>query len=89
MVWNKLMEFFKAQKTYSFMEKRIPFLILSIFLILASIILIFTKGLNFGIDFTGGTVIQVKYDKKAPVQTVREILNRTEEFKNASVALFG
>ena len=34
----------------------------------------FTKGLNFGIDFAGGTVIQVKYEKEAPISQIRDIL---------------
>ena len=37
----------------------------SLFLVLASLILIFFKGLNFGIDFKGGTLIELRADSKA------------------------
>ena len=89
MVWYKLMEFFKSHKTYSFMQKRLPFLGLSSLLVIASIVLLFTKGLNFGVDFTGGTVIQVQYVKEAPLNEIRNILNQNEKFKNSSVTNFG
>ena len=36
----------------------------SLFLVLASLILIFFKGLNFGIDFKGGTLIELRVDSK-------------------------
>jgi preprotein translocase subunit SecF len=83
------MEFFKSNKTYAFMQNRLPFLGLSSVLIVVSIILLFTKGLNFGIDFTGGTVIQVQYTKDAPVNDIRNILNKTEKYSNSSVTFFG
>jgi preprotein translocase subunit SecF len=48
------------------------FLSISTFLVVGSFVLLFTKGLNFGIDFTGGTIVQVKYTKTAPLTTIRE-----------------
>ena len=54
------MEIFKTEKTYDFMKKRLPFLGLSSILIIVSIVLLLTRGLNFGIDFVGGTIVQVK-----------------------------
>ena len=48
----------------------------------------FTKGLNFGIDFAGGTVIQVKYEKEAPISQIRDILKETK-FSNALITKFG
>jgi len=83
------MEFFKSHKTYSFMQKRLPFLGLSSLLVIISIVLLFTKGLNFGVDFTGGTVIQVQYTSKAPIKDIRAILDSSEKFKNSSVTNFG
>ena len=83
------MEFFKSHKTYEFMQKRLPFLGLSTLLIIISLVLLFTKGLNFGIDFTGGTVIQVQYTKEAPVVQIRELLSKDEKYSNSSVTFFG
>ncbi len=83
------MELFKSGKIYDFMGKRMPFLGLSAILLVASIGLIITKGLNFGVDFTGGTIVQVKYEQNAPIKKIREALSVKDEFKKASVTKFG
>lgn len=84
------MEVFKYNKpVIRFMENAKRFGILSIILIVASLGLLATKGLNYGIDFAGGTVIQVKYDGDAPIEKVREILNEQKAFSGASVTYFG
>lgn len=82
------MEIFKTEKIYDFMSKRFAFLGLSSFLIIASIILLFTKGLNFGIDFVGGTIVQVKYEQTAPINQIRDILKDTK-YSNAVITEFG
>jgi len=83
------MEIFKSNKTYNFMGKRLPFLAFSSILVLASFILLFTKGLNLGIDFSGGTLVQVQYTKAAPLNDIRDILSKDEKFAKASVTEFG
>ncbi|MFA7084592.1 MAG: protein translocase subunit SecF [Arcobacteraceae bacterium] len=83
------MEFFKTDKIYDFMGKRFSFLAISILLVLASLGILATKGLNFGIDFAGGTLIQVKYEQKAPIDDIRDILRQKEAFSNASITEFG
>ncbi|MGE4456901.1 MAG: protein translocase subunit SecF, partial [Arcobacteraceae bacterium] len=83
------MEFFKSDKIYDFMKYRIPFLGLSLFLFVSSLILVSTKGLNFGIDFVGGSIIQVKYEQEAPINSIREELSKHEAFKSAVVTEFG
>lgn len=82
------MEFFKIDKIYNFMGKRLPFLGFSSLLVIASIFLLLSKGLNFGIDFVGGTIVQVKYEQKAPLDKIRDILKNTK-YKNASITKFG
>jgi len=64
-------------------------MILSIVLVLASWAILATKGLNYGIDFAGGTIVQVKYDKKAPIDAMRERLKADKLFENASITEFG
>ena len=83
------MEFFKYTRTFNFMGKSKMAMILSIFMVLASYTLLATKGLNYGVDFAGGTIVQVKYDTKAPINAMREKLKGNELFNNASITEFG
>ena len=83
------MEIFKSNKTYDFMGKRLPFLGFSTILVLASFILLFTKGLNLGIDFSGGTLVQVQYEKVAPIKDIRDILSKNTQFEKSTVTEFG
>ncbi|AXH14103.1 protein translocase subunit SecF [Malaciobacter mytili] len=83
------MEIFKTDRIYNFMGRRLPFLGLSSILFIASIVILFTKGLNFGIDFAGGTIIQVKYEKQAPISDIRTVLKTKPEYANAIISEFG
>ena len=83
------MEIFGSNKTYNFMGKRLPFLAISSLLVLISFILLFTKGLHLGIDFSGGTLVQVKYEQKAPIKDIRNLLNKNKSFEKAVVTKFG
>jgi len=83
------MEIFRENKTYDFMAKRMPFLGFSALLVIVSFVLLFTKGLNLGIDFSGGTLIQVQYTKVAPIPDIRDILSKNEKFNKAVVTKFG
>jgi len=71
------------------MSKRLPFLGLSAFLVIASFVLIFTKGLHLGIDFSGGTLVQVQYDGPAPIEKIRDVLSKNKQFEKANVTKFG
>ncbi len=83
------MEFFKTDRIIDFMGKAKIFMAISAILVLGSWALLFTKGLNFGIDFAGGTIVQVRYDKPVEIAKVREALKKSEVFKNAAVTYFG
>ena len=54
----------KHVPNYNFVGNFKTFNLSSLFLVLASLILIFFKGLNFGIDFKGGTLIELRVDSK-------------------------
>jgi len=83
------MEFFRYKEPIKLMDKAKYFGILSLILVVGSWIIILTKGFNYGIDFAGGTVIQVKYDKQAPLKEIRAELSKVEKYKDASVTNFG
>ncbi len=83
------MQVFSKDKIYDFMGKSNFFISLSIVLILSSYFFLYTKGLNYGIDFAGGTIVQVKYDKKAPIKQMRENITKDKAFENASITQFG
>ena len=83
------MEFFKYTRTFNFMGKSKMAMIFSIILVLASYALLATKGLNYGVDFAGGTIVQVKYDTTAPIDTMRDKLKGNELFRGASITEFG
>ncbi len=83
------MQIFSKDKTYDFMGKSNIFISISLILMLASYFFLYTKGLNYGIDFSGGTVVQVKYDKKAPIKKIRESIVKDKAFANATITEFG
>jgi len=81
------MEIFSQNKTYDFMSKRNIFISISLFFIISSLVLIFTKGFNWGIDFKGGTVVQVRFEKTAPIADIRKILSK--KYDGVVVTNFG
>ena len=84
------MQVFTSRKIYDFMKLRFASIGLSAILVVGSIVLLFTQGLNYGIDFSGGTLVQIKYnDKNAPIDQIRDILNEKDIFKGANVTEFG
>jgi len=83
------MEVFRYKKPLALMSKSRRFGMLSITLVLLSLALILTKGFNYGIDFAGGTLVQVKYEGKAPITKVREAIASDKTYEGASVTFFG
>ena len=68
------MKFLDRKTNIDFMSRRNIALILSSILIVASITSLATRGLNFGLDFTGGTLIEVGYQTAPDTNEVRENL---------------
>ncbi|NLC28728.1 MAG: protein translocase subunit SecF, partial [Campylobacteraceae bacterium] len=83
------MQIFSSDKIYGFMKLSPITLLISLLLLVGSYGLVLTKGLNYGIDFSGGTIIQVQYDKPVDLDKVREAINQDELFKDATVTRFG
>lgn len=72
----------------NFVGKRIYAMIFSSILIIISIASLSTQGLKFGIDFTGGTLIELGYKQTPNLQEVRKILNKAQ-FSGVNVQYFG
>lgn len=83
------MQFFSEKKIYDFMKMRFAALSLSFVLFFGSIFLLFERGLQYGIDFSGGTLVQLRYESAAPIPQIREILSQNGQFQNLSVTEFG
>jgi preprotein translocase subunit SecF len=81
------MQIFKQVTKFNFMGKRRLAMALSLLLIAASIGALATKGLNFGVDFTGGAVIEVGYDQPTELAGVRAALSK--DYSDAQVQHFG
>lgn len=83
------MELFRYSKPIPLMGKSKLAMGISAIMIVVSLFFIFTKGLNFGIDFAGGTIIQVKYEGKAPIDNMRQKLSENPMFEGSSINEFG
>lgn len=82
------MEFFKTNTKIDFMGQRWKAAIFSAVLFLASIISLAVHGLNFGLDFTGGTQIEVSYPNSADLNRIRSELDAAG-FNQAVVQAYG
>ncbi len=82
------MELLKTQTSIDFMGQRKLALIFSGVLLLVSLVSVGVRGLNYGIDFTGGTLIEVGYPESADLVQVRTDL-AVAGFPGAVVQYFG
>ncbi len=82
------MEFFRIRKDIPFMRYALVFNIISLITFLLAVFFLVTKGLHFGVEFTGGTVMEVGYGHVADVEKVRGILEKNN-LSDATVQNFG
>lgn len=76
------------QLHFDFMKLRNAAMLLSALLLLISIVAITARGLNLGLDFTGGTLLEVSYQQPADIQNIRSKLVETG-FHDTTVQHFG
>ncbi len=82
------MEFFKQKTRIEFLGQRRLALVVSVILITLSIASLGVRGLNFGIDFSGGTLVEVGYQEAVEIESVRGAL-RQGDLVDAVVQHFG
>lgn len=83
------MNVFKHGVVYPFMKIKALCLVISLIFIAVSLVLMFTRGFNFGLDFTGGSLVQVKYEKNAPITQMRKAIASDSRLGRASISKFG
>jgi preprotein translocase subunit SecF len=83
-----MFEIIKTEKTIRFMKMSKSAFILSALLVILSIVTIGVKGINWGLDFTGGTVIEVGYQNPADLTKIRPLLSE-QGFDDAIIQHFG
>ena len=82
------MQFLKKPSNFNFMSKRMHASVVSVVLIIVAIVALSTRGLNFGLDFSGGTLIELGYSHAVDLNKVRSDLE-TAGYNNAVVQNFG
>ena len=68
------MEFFRIRRDIPFMRHALVFNIISLVTFLAAVFFLVTRGLNFSIEFTGGTAVEATYVKTADLERLRGVV---------------
>lgn len=82
------MEFFRIKKDIPFMRHALVFNAISALTFVAAVFFLFTKGLHFSIEFTGGTEMEVYYSKPADVDAIRKTIEGLG-YQDSQVQHFG
>ncbi len=82
------MEFFRIKKDIPFMRHALTFNVISLVTFILAVFFLFTKGLHLSVEFTGGTLIEVKYEQSADLEKIRGALGKAG-FSDFSVQNFG
>ena len=82
------MEFFRIKKDIPFMRHALIFNVISLITFVIAVVALSTKGLHLGVDFTGGTVMEVRYSQPVDLNKIRDGMTKLG-FTEASVQNFG
>ncbi|WP_027795807.1 protein translocase subunit SecF [Paraburkholderia acidipaludis] len=82
------MEFFRIRKDIPFMKRALIFNAISFITFIAAVFFLVHRGLHLSIEFTGGTVIEVRYPQALDLQPVRDSLGKIG-YGDAQVQNFG
>ena len=88
------MEFFRFRRDIPFMRHALVFNVISLVTFLLAIFFLATRGLNMGVDFRGGTLIEVGYDHAVDINRLRTAIDKlslgeysVQSFGSADTAL--
>jgi len=84
----KTMQILQLKETVAFMKYRKIAMIFSALLMIASIVSLAVNKLNFGLDFTGGTLIEVGFEQAADLQKLRKLM-QDNGHNDAKVQFYG
>jgi preprotein translocase subunit SecF len=70
------MEFFKIRRVIPFMRHALVFNVISLLTFLLAVFFLASKGLNFSVEFTGGTLMEVSYQESADVDRIRQAMEK-------------
>ncbi len=70
------MEFFRIRRDIPFMKHALVFNVISMITFLLAIFFLVARGLNFSIEFTGGVVIEARYEQAADLEGIRKALDQ-------------
>jgi len=82
------MEFFKIKRDIPFMRHALIFNVISALTFVAAVFFLVTKGLNYSVEFTGGTVMELHYSKAADQEKIRHSLT-TLGYEQPEVTNYG
>lgn len=82
------MEFFRIKKDIPFMRHALTFNVISLLTFVLAVVFLFTKGLHLSVEFTGGTLVEVKYQQAADLEKIRGALGKSG-FSDYAVQNFG
>jgi preprotein translocase subunit SecF len=82
------MEFFRIRKDIPFMRHALVFNVISLVTFILAVFFLATRGLHLGVEFTGGTVMEVNYGHAADIAKIRGTLERLQ-LSDATVQSFG
>ena len=72
------MEFFRIKRDIPFMRHAVTFNVISAVTFLLAVIFLAVRGLNFGVDFRGGTVIEVQYAHAVDFNRLRTAIDKLQ-----------
>jgi preprotein translocase subunit SecF len=82
------MEFFRIKKDIPFMRYAPIFNVISLLTFIVAVLLIFFRGLNLSVEFTGGTLVEVAYTETVPLDPIRQAL-ANDGYPDVQVQNFG